>query len=275
MTTEQRMFPSRRSAGRPLAAAARTFLAACCLLSTLLATGCAGGEPLTPPRPLISPYRQAEGDLIWAVAPLRNESGTSLVDSLAVSDALVNRLQEVDGVSGLPMNRTIGAMRATGVQQVDSPAAARQLARSLGADAILVGTITAWDPYEPPEFGMNLALFAVSERMHAASEAITVDPRAMQAAASDYGLEPPEPSRAGDPVAAVSEHFNGASHEVQMLARRYAEGRHQRASSLGWKRYLASMPLFTEFACYTLVDELLDVERIRLAQLAAGEQESR
>lgn len=276
MTTEQRMFARIfRAAPALIGVMPRIALLLAIMSAALAAGGCAGGDRLTAPRTLTSPYRAIEGDLLWAVAPLRNESATSLVDPLMVSDAMVNRIQEVKGISALAMNRTLGAMRAIGLEQVDSPQAARRLAEALGADAIVVGTITAWDPYEPPEIGVTVTLYAVSDRMHAPSQRTQVDPRAMQAAASDDGLESTEMTSMDGPVAARGEHFDGANHEVQMLVRTYAEGRHESRSALGWRRYLASMPLFTEFACYTLVDRLLDVERIRLAQLAAGDHETR
>jgi len=58
--------------------------------------------------------------------------------------------------SGL-LNRTIAAMRALRMSDLKSPAEVRQLASELGVDGVIVGSITAWDPYDPPKLGIALA----------------------------------------------------------------------------------------------------------------------
>jgi len=230
-------------------------------------------EELRLPQSNYAPY-QTRGDVLWAVAPLRNESGTSAVDPLATTDELVEALQQVEGIRALPVNRTLAAIRASGVEEIDSPAKAKEVAASLNADAVVVGTITAWNPYDPPEFGLNLALYAVSDAMRAADRegGPRVDPRAIQAAPTDYTLPRGEPARDEEPLSTASEHLDGANHEVQRAVRAYAEGRHDPDGPMGWRRYLASMSLFTEFACQRLAARLLDAERIRLARLEAREE---
>jgi len=248
MTSEQRMLAIRLALGA---------IALC-----LTAPGCRHGDDLRYPGAQTAPYVVQGGDVVWAVAPLRNDSGAGVVDELALSDTLVNRIHEVEGVTSLPMNRTIGAMRALGFDSIDSPQDALALAKALGADAVLVGAVTAWDPYDPPELGLSLALFSRSEAMGAAEQAGSIDPLLMQRAVSDVGLEP---GPAGpEPLSVASEHLDAANHGVQMAIRTYAEGRHETISSLGWRRYMASMPLFTEYACHEMVGRLLDAERLRL-----------
>lgn len=260
MKTEQLMLDSVARARRAFAIVAVAMFAAL--------TGCAGDD-FRLPRPLVSPYVAERTDVLWAVAPLRNESAVSLFDPLAVSDTLVAQVEEVRGVSAVPMNRVIGAMRAIGMQSVNTPADALVLARSLGVDAIIVGSITAWNPYDPPQFGLKLALYGVSEKFGTLRPADRVDPRALTAAGTDYTLPPGPWRNQGQLASTASEHLDGANHEVQIAVRAFAEGRHQPESSLGWKRYLASMKLFTEFACYRLTERLLDAERLRLAQSVA------
>ncbi|MFG0306374.1 MAG: hypothetical protein ACF8Q5_09190 [Phycisphaerales bacterium JB040] len=223
-----------------------------------LATGCSGTEPrLTAPGMHTAPYDTRHGEVIWAVVPLANESGTTAVDPLAVSDALVNAAEEIRGVRCLPVNRTIEAMRALGMERVSNAGEARELARALGAEGVLIGTITAWDPYDPPSLGVSLALFPADE-----PSSNGVDPRALSRSTTDGTIE-----TGGDrsPVV-ISEHLDARSHGTQVLVRGYATGRSETNSALGWRVYLASMDLYTEFAAHELMGRLLEEEWLRLAR---------
>jgi hypothetical protein len=237
-------------------------LAALALLS-LVAWGCAGrprDKPLTTPRSIVAPYDTARGEPVWAVLPLRNESGTTNADMLTMSDKLVWAVEQVRGVQALPLNRTIAAMRALDLPAVRSPAEARRIAHALGADAVLVGSITAYDPYHPV-VGISLALF------HASPPAAPypTDASRIAAAPTESRVLPgvPAPERAS---ALVSEVFDGRNHQVQMGVRAYAAGRTEPVSALGWERYLRSAALFEEFAIFSGVERLIGQEWTRLGR---------
>lgn len=223
-------------------------------------------DNLHPPHVLAAPYDTVDGPVLWAVVPLANESGTTVADPLAVTDALVARITETRGLAAVPANRTIGAMRALGMTQVATVADARVLAKTLGVDGIVVGSITAWDPYDPPKLGLSLALFAREGRLRTGGD--WLDPVALEMAYTDQGLTPTTDAAVSQkPASVVAGHLDGANHETQMEVRRYAEGRHDYDAALGWRRYLASMDLYTDFAAYWAVRGLLDSERLRLARL--------
>lgn len=214
---------------------------------------------LVPPEVLVAPYDTSNGDVLWAVAPLGNESGVSTIDTDLVADALVAKIDEVRGVACLPLNRTFAAMRARNIRSIRTPADARQLATALGVDALVVGNITAYDPYNPPKLGLTLALYS-RDRAPAAD---AFDPTKLKTSFTDYG----QVSRSqfvDRPAAVVSEHLDGSNHEVQMALRQYAQGRTDSDSSLKWQKGLASMDLYTEFAAYFAVSRLLEQERLRL-----------
>jgi hypothetical protein len=78
---------------------------------------------------------------------------------------------------------------------------------------------------------------------------------------SDYTIN--RSQFADKPVAVISEHLDGSNHEVQMDLRRYASGRTDPGSSLGWRSTLASMDLYTKFAAHFAVGRLLEQERLR------------
>ncbi len=208
---------------------------------------------------------------VWAVAPLRNESGVSVVDPLVVTDQLARQAHAVDGLDVIPLNRTIAVMRALRMDEVQSPVEARRLAEALGADAIIVGTMTAWDPYNPPKIGLSLALFArdgspmvwsppaqpVSGRSQDTPETFALETSGRDTTLVSAGFS-------DEPMSTASEHLDGANHAVQMQVKNYARGRHDTVSALGWRRYLASMPLYTEFVSHRLVGRLLEEERRRV-----------
>lgn len=244
---------------RPLAPLA---LALLLLIGAASAPGCASGRrerPLVPPQATVAPYAAPDGEVLWAVAPLRNESGTTFVSGERVTDALIAAAAEVRGVRILPLNRTLAAMRALRLSSVDTPGQARALAQALGADAILVGTITAWDPYNPPVIGLNLALMGIQGPVETG-----FDPRELVGSPTDHGtLGAGQDNR---PIAVVSEHLDARNHQVLADVRSYATGRHDPRDALTWEVYLASMPLYTEFAAHYCVDRLVQSEWIRLAQ---------
>ncbi|MFN0011461.1 MAG: hypothetical protein ACKVS8_07435 [Phycisphaerales bacterium] len=234
---------------------ARIVACACAALA-LLGASCAAPPQLVAPEVLLSPYAGSATSPLWAVAPLVNESGTSTADNLAVTDAVVAKVAEARGLACVPTNRVIAAMRALGLASVSSPADARVLADALGVDALVVGSITAFDPYDPPTLGLTLGV------IHRSSQPNTVDPRQLQNAAA----EPTAPPSSGAPSVVVSEHLDGKNHEVLMSLKRYADGRHNPQGALGWRSYLASMDLYTEFAAYWTVGRLLDGERLRMSR---------
>ncbi|MFT3686131.1 MAG: hypothetical protein QM783_14625 [Phycisphaerales bacterium] len=228
------------------------------VIAAAFLTGCAGSPPpeLTAPEVLVSPYQALGTQPLWAVAPLRNESGTNVTESMAVADELVARINEARGMAAIPMNRVIGTMRAIGMAEVNTPSDARALATALGVDGIVVGSITSWDPYDPPRIGLTLGLFAPS-RTNA-----TLDARELTGSATER-----TPTRYDErPLSVVVNHFDARNHEVLMSVQRYAAGRTDYRAPLGWRSYTANMDQYVQFVAYQTLSQLLDAERLRLAR---------
>jgi hypothetical protein len=250
----------------------QTMLAwAAALLIAAPLTGCASRKPeLTPPMALTSPYDTSHGEVLWGVVPLRNESGTTLADILALTDKVVAAAAQVRGVRALPVNRTIATMRALNMTQLASPADAKKLATEMGVDGLIVGSITAYDPYDPPKLGIALALYARPGPMDQ-RRPDAVDPRSLQYQPTDYQYF--SRSSFGEaPASVVSEYLDGKNHQVLIDVQNYARGRHDPRSAYGWKRYLASMDLFSEFAAWHAVSRLLDHEWVRLLNATAQQK---
>ncbi len=256
METEFRMFSRAHFAAR----------AGVILALGLMCTSCNMlHKPDPMPIGLLAPYGNGH-DVIWAVAPLRNESGTSLANELALADTLRNQLTEVKGISALPVNRTINAMRALKMSSVMTPGDARKLASALDVDAIVVGSVTSWQPYHPPQIGLNLVLFHNGGAMQ---DSAMLDPVAMTTASTAMSID----SGTG-PISSVSIQLDGASNEVRCKVKQYAEGRHDPTSAMGAEKYLKSMSEFEKFACFQVTSLLLEHERNRLSPQVKQEQAS-
>jgi len=224
------------------------------VLFVVLMGGCQYQKPVD----LNSPWLPRQQ--VWAVAPLANESGVSAVDRLAVSDALVLETASIEGVDVLPLNRTLEVMTALeiGLEGIPTLEEYQVLIRELGVDAILVGTVIAYDPYQPLRFGASIQLVEASGPI-----AGGFDPRALTMSVSEGAVLP---GIAGSgPLTQASGIFDAENHGVLQDLERYAAGRstHELARS-GVGLYLLDMDEFSEFVFHELLDRLLVQASARL-----------
>jgi len=227
-----------------------------------------GGCRYQKPVDLNSPWLPRQQ--VWAVAPLANESGVSAVDRLAVSDALVLETASIDGVDVLPLNRTLEAMTALqiGLNGIPTNEEFQVLIQELGVDAILVGTVIAYDPYQPLRFGASIQLIEASGRVSQA-----FDPRSLTMAVSERGVQ--TGLSGPSPLVQASGIFDAENHGVLMSLERYAAGRstHELARS-GVGLYLLDMDEFSEFVFHELLDRLLSQAQAHLGSDPAGSMAS-
>lgn len=218
--------------------------------------------------------------VVWAVVPLRNESGTATADGSRMADDLANLLQTVDNIDVLPVNRVIAAMEVLELPQLRTPVDVMHLARTLGVDAIVVGSITAYDPYDPPKVGLQIELYQASSKLHSPD----VDVRQLMSA-STASTAPPPGIIPGTihPVSVASAMLDASNPHVRNRLRAYASGRggHQPLTKSWWKRiavssgvtqkddtdwhlYRINMNLFTQYVSAELIERLLQSESLRL-----------
>lgn len=256
MTSAQSMQPG--SAIRRLRAAALLALIA------LVLGGCDSGEKLQDPVRLRSPYARP---MIWAVAPLNNESGVSAVKPDQVADRFAEEIEQIDGIEAVPVNMVLKAMRQLQMRSIASPADARSVMNTLGVDGIIVGSITAYDPYPPPKFGASILLYRRD-----APGAGGLDPVALTRAPNEKASPGGLPDDA--PAAQASGVYDGRDHQTLAQLHVYASGRIEPGSAFGERIYLNDMDLYTQFAAHRLLDDLLASESIR-RRAAETEQEKR
>src|SRR4051794_28708340 len=78
---------------------------------------------------------------VWAVAPAINLSGQHQVDGLLQSDLLFQQLQQVRGITVVPVNRVVEVFQAMRIDKVQSEHQAAEVCELLGVDALVVPTI--------------------------------------------------------------------------------------------------------------------------------------
>jgi hypothetical protein len=225
-------------------------------VALLGAPGCAlfpRTPALAPPAALVSPYSDRQ---VWAVAPFNNESGVSIVAGDRIADAFTLEVEQIDGIDTVAVNRVIAAMRSLNITAVTTPAQAHALLRTLGVDALLVGTVTAYDPYDPPKFGGAIALFA-ADAQHARSLDPVAETRSRTESVAPGAMTSNAPAQA-------SGMFDASNHMTLVDLNNYAAGRSAPASPYGQRIFLVRMDLYTQFAANRLLVDLLQQEQARL-----------
>ena len=225
------------------------------LLSLLITLIVLGGCQYKMPSALKSPWLPQQQ--VWAIAPLANESGVSHVNRLGITDSLVLETASVNGIDVLPLNRTLEVMLALdiGLDGIPSRSEYQQICSVLGADAILVGTIMAYDPYQPLRLGSSIQLI----RPHGRNALVTFDSRSVTMAVGGDGQSTERLIfRESLPIQA-SGIFDAENHGVLIAMEAYSQGRstHNLArSDLGL--YHLDMDDYAEFVFHQLLSRLLN-----------------
>lgn len=217
-----------------------------CLI--LVLTGCEKKDP---------PYGvEAQLDLnserrqIWAIAPAVNLSGQQTVDSLLQADIAFTQLQQISNLTVIPVNRVVEVYASLKIDQVQSPEQAALVCDLLGCDALIVPTVTLYDPYVPPKFGASLQLFGKPGWY---IRPTNIDPRELARRASP---PPGESVPQADFLQAVGM-FDASNGSVRDALNFYASGRHDPVGPLGSREYLVNMERFCGFAYFNLTRDLL------------------
>jgi hypothetical protein len=162
-------------------------------------------------------------------------------------------------------------MDALHMEQIKTPADAQALLRKLGADGLVVGTITFYQPYDPPKLGLALELYTSEQTEHADA----VDVRRLTMAATDTTAASAPTTSPAQPVSVVSTVLDGADPGVRDQLEKYATRRGTESDPNAWRRYRSSMDLYSEFAGYVMSWRLLEAEKSRLAAIAGGPNAAR
>jgi hypothetical protein len=186
----------------------------------------------------------------WAVAPVVNLSGQRYVDPILQADIVHKQLQQVAGLNVVPVNQVVAVYASLKIDQIQSEEQAAAICELLNIDALLIATVTAYDPYDPPKLGASLQLF----RRGGLASTGNVDPRELARRAA-----PPATSQQTAPArfAQVIGMFDAANGSTRAEALRYADGRHDPTSPYKSRQYVIEMDRFCGFVYHSLIGELL------------------
>ena len=222
---------------------------------TLLAVGCAEQAPqygVEMPTRLPGYKRQ-----VWAVAPVLNLSGQRAVDPILQADLVFQQMQQVEGLTVIPVNRTVEVLIGLRLEKVQSEQQVALVCELLGCDGLVVPTITIFDPYTPPKLGASLQFFPKSSTM-ARPAALSPREMARQAApAVDQSLP------AGSGIVQAVGMFDAQNGSVRAAIQRYAAGRNDPLGPLGAKEYLVCMDRYCGFVYHLLLIDLLNSPKMR------------
>ena len=207
---------------------------------------------------------------LWAVVPMRNESGSLHADGVRMADHLANQLEIIPGIDTLAVNRVLAAMDALQLATVASSADALSLRQTLGVDGLVIGTVTAYDPYTPPKLGLKIELYVDSGWPWFEESSI----RELSWAAVDGQTRPGDGVKTNQPLSVVSGYFDAADPITRRWLMDYATRRGVAPRDPhGWRIYMIDMDLYTEFVAHKVSRRLLEAEAKRLAstRFAANE----
>lgn len=237
----------------------RWISAALIVVTTFNLSACESKQKLTTPTTLTAPYEHTQ---LWAVVPPINESGSTAPRTDRIADAFTEQAESVHGINTVAVNRVIMAMRRLGLNSVTTPGEANSLMNLLGVDGLIVGTVTAYDPYPPLKLGMAIQLFTREQ-----SQSPQVDPVKLTRAPTE--IPAPGAMNPLQPGAQASGIFDASNHQTLTWLNSFAGGRSQPQSAYGEDAYLVSMDLYTQFVAYRLILSLLSAEQARLMPVSA------
>jgi hypothetical protein len=240
---------------RRMFAAALTFAVIGPLVGGLcLTSGCSHPPPqYGVERPYFLPARKRQ---VWAIAPVLNLSGQK-VDSILQADIVFEQLQQVEGIIVVPVNRTVEVLASLRLEKVQSEKQAALVCDLLGCDGLIVATVTAYDPYDPPKLGASLQWFG---RSTDAARPAGINPRDLARQAALPATQPLPPAGGIVQVVGMYDAQNGS---VRAALANYVKGRHDPLGPLGAKEYLVSMDHYCGFVYHSLIADLLDSPKMR------------
>lgn len=238
-----------------------------CLLPVLLGlliAGCSSNdhEDFYGTEPKLSlPGKRAQ---VWAVAPVINLSGERGVDPLLQADLVFHQLQAIKGLTVVPVNRVVEVYAALGISGIETEQQAAQVCQLLGADALVVTSVTVFDPYNPPKLGAAMQLFSRTGRFGSGSDAVNPHDLARSAGETPESGEPDDGSMPRNPnlVQAVGM-FDAANGSVLQQVKIYAAGRYDPQSPMGDREYLLSMDRYCGFVYHQLIADVLNSPALR------------
>lgn len=195
-------------------------------------------------------YAPRYGPRTIAVAPALNLSGQASPDALLQADIVYQELQKVRGVTVIPVNRVVQVYAGLGLKSVESSQQAAAVCEALGADALIVPTITAYDPYDPPKMAASIQMFTSKYRDRNGQ----IDVRQLSRAPTGGPVQ--SMPRNADFIQAAHM-FDASAGSTRMQITAYAQGRNDPLGPLGEREFYLNMDRYAAFVWHELIAETL------------------
>lgn len=216
-----------------------------------LSTGCSFFRSSKPYGDESQLYLPGSERQVWAIAPAVNISGQDQIDPLLQSDLVYQELQKVHGLTVIPVDRVAEVYASLRIDKVETEKQAYDVCKLLGCDALIVPTITAYDPYNPPKFGASLQLFVKPGTLKRMPK---LDPRELERSPTAITLPVIEEPK---DMAQVVEMYDASDGTVRDEVGKYAKGRSDPNGPLGVDEITVSMDRYCAFGYHELLSELL------------------
>ncbi len=191
------------------------------------------------------------GPMTIAVAPAINLSGSADFDVNRFADLMASELSYGKGITVIPVSRVMAMLDAKGLHSVESPTVALELVKLLGANAMLVFSVTEYDPYDPPSIGITAQLFGQRPGQGSGLDPIALSRSSRVTAQTRRG--------ASKRVLAQTQRVFDATHDgVVEDIKRFASQRDADDSPYGWKKYVVSQQAYVRYCCYATIRDLLN-----------------
>jgi hypothetical protein len=141
------------------------------LVIVVLATGCSLAPDVRHRPRYHNPLPQLHR---IAILPFYNQSSEPTLDGIAVAEAYYAELQAIPGFEVLPVGvsttqwdefRMSSQVEVTPDGQM-LPSNFQKFARMMGVDAVVVGSVTDFDPYSPPRMALTTRWYAANPAFH-------------------------------------------------------------------------------------------------------------
>lgn len=195
---------------------------------------------------------------VWAVAPVMNLSGERGVDPILQADLVFQQLQQVQGVTVIPVNRVAEVYASLRIDRVASPEQAALVCDALQCDGLIATSVTIYDTYNPPKFAAAMQLLVKPGTF---TRPANIDPRDLAKRAAPAPMDP-MPTGNGEVIQVVGM-FDAANGTVRDRLHLYATGRHDPIGPLGEKEYLVNMDRYTGFAYSELIEQLIASPKLK------------
>lgn len=251
----------------------RQFIKWCVLLGAIaaLGSGCSPAEQI-PRRYYGNPYPQPR---TVALALFSNMSGVEQLDVLAATEEFYSELQQIPDINVIPIDRMLRALHVLGMNGINSPQDAMELAQQLDADIVITGSITQYDPYNPPRVAMVVQLYDRDSRLIAAQpDQQPIDPVTLARQPSTFVMNSASHNESTTTVARV---FDCDQEDIIARVKQYAQNRSGTDSPAGWQHYIRSQT-YLAFVSHELIGEILAIEKqrvqdIQMRSLAASQND--